>query len=214
MFNNMKIANKIWLNTFVALAAFILVESIYLMDIQSLATIRSKCLKYMKDTAVVSAGSHLGADLYQVIADAVINRNLDNTERDWSEGKIAAANILERMSEIADTAEQKAWVVASKQAYDRLVELFEKEAFPLLKRTTTDWVAVSMIDAKIDRQAEIIKINLSQLAASILKDEKKYNEDLDEAKGVIIQRNLFIGAASLFIILMFSFWVIRSIQSP
>lgn len=74
MFKNMKIAMRMSLNAPLALLAVLLVAGISLSGVRTLAEAQDSGVGRLKDALLATAGAGLGAESYQVIADAVINR--------------------------------------------------------------------------------------------------------------------------------------------
>ncbi len=80
-------------------------------------------------------GPALGAEMYQIIADAEINRDLAVTDKDWAAKKIEAQQDIDGLATMADTDAGKGrygcraarrWLI-SKRA-------FENDMLPLLAR--------------------------------------------------------------------------------
>ncbi|WP_395018737.1 HAMP domain-containing protein [Dongia sp.] len=65
--------------------------------------------------------------MYQIIADAEINRALDQTARDWADKKAEADPDLAKVGATANTEAEKAAMAEAKTAHDQLVATFESE---------------------------------------------------------------------------------------
>jgi methyl-accepting chemotaxis protein len=94
----------------------------------------------------------LGAGLYQVIADAEINRQLDQTAKDWAERKQQAEAKLDEIAKLATAGDQQADLAAAKSAYENAVGLFEQQMLPKLKATDGLTPDIRDLDSQIDEQ--------------------------------------------------------------
>jgi len=70
--------------------------------------------------------------MYQVIADGIINRNLEETEKEWKVIKKEITGDLAKIENKVDTREGKQWISQAKEKNDELVNLFEGKLLPLL----------------------------------------------------------------------------------
>jgi len=61
---------------------------------------------------------HIGVDLYQIIADSIINRDVSKSMQLWVDGKQEAKEKLRKMTALADTPMEHAAVADAKQALD------------------------------------------------------------------------------------------------
>jgi methyl-accepting chemotaxis protein len=95
----------------------------------------------------------LGAEMYQIIADAEINRALDETAKDWADKKTEAEQDLAKVGATANTEAEKAAMAEAKAAYDRLIATFENEMLPKLKATPDLTQEMRDLDGKIDEEA-------------------------------------------------------------
>jgi methyl-accepting chemotaxis protein len=117
-------------------------------------------LRHMQDDgadafrAAISSteGSALGAELYEVIADAEINRQLDQTAKDWADRKSTTEAKLAEIGEAADTDQERSTLATAKDAYGKLVALFEQQMLPKLKATGGLTPEIQDLDGQIDTQ--------------------------------------------------------------
>jgi methyl-accepting chemotaxis protein len=95
----------------------------------------------------------LGAEMYQIIADAEINHALDQTAKDWADKKTESEQDLAHVGATANTDAERAAMADAKAAHDRLIAIFENEMLPKLKATPDLTQEVRDLDGKIDEQA-------------------------------------------------------------
>jgi methyl-accepting chemotaxis protein len=95
----------------------------------------------------------LGAEMYQIIADAEINRALDQTAKDWADKKTEPEQYLATVGATATTDAEKAAMADAKVAHDQLIATFENEMLPKLKETKDLTQEMRDLDGKIDEEA-------------------------------------------------------------
>src|SRR4051794_3937540 len=88
-----------------------------------------------KNAGAVTEAAALGAEMYQIIADAEINRALDVTAKDWADKKAEAEQDLAAVAATADTEAEQTAMAEAKAAHGRLIDIFENEMLPKLKAT-------------------------------------------------------------------------------
>jgi methyl-accepting chemotaxis protein len=122
-------------------------------------------------------GAGMGAQLYEVIADAEINRQLDQTAKDWADSKQLAEAKLDEIAKAADTDEERAEAATAKDAYTKLVALFEQQMLPKLKATDGMTQEIRDLDGQMDEQ-------VSALAGAMHKSSEANTAAADENDNV------------------------------
>ena len=214
MFKNMKVAVLMSLNAALALLAILLIAGVSLSGVRTLAEMQDSGFSRSKDALLATAGAGLGAESDQIIADAVINRNLDETARDWDAIKSKARNLFEQLQAAADTDEKKRLIGEAIQAHGNMATLFEQRMLPLLREAEPDGKAVSALDGEIDTQAAIVNETLSTFAASMSKEAVEADAHFGAVQDDIFAHNAMIVTAALLLLLSASWWITRSITRP
>jgi methyl-accepting chemotaxis protein len=114
--------------------------------------------------------SNIGARLYQVIADAVINQNLDDSAALWAKTKKAALDEIDGMERNLDSAERKALVQGARADIEKLASLFEGKTVPLLHAKPVNLDAVREIDGQMDGVVSGVHDKLDKLAVLLTQD--------------------------------------------
>jgi len=97
--------------------------------------------------------SNLGAQAYRVIADAYINRNLDETKKRWDDIVQQFDASLAFANGVADTPTKKAAVTEATAAYKELRHLYEDVYLDLDKKNAAR-EDVSEVDDAVDKQID------------------------------------------------------------
>lgn len=115
----------------------------------------------------VTAASFIGTQMYQIVADSIINRNLDESAKDWAEGKAQANAQLAEVEQLVDTEEEQALVRVARQAYSDFVDVYEKEMLPILRVGQGDAAAISAVDDRLDAEVAKIAENMGKIKVAL-----------------------------------------------
>ncbi|HVJ42824.1 MAG TPA: HAMP domain-containing methyl-accepting chemotaxis protein [Dongiaceae bacterium] len=156
----------------------------------------------------LSEAAASGAELYRIIADAEINRDLAATAKDWAEKKTQVEARLAQLTDL-DGAQQET-VQAAADGYRGLVDIFEKQMLPQLQQTRDLTDAMRDLDGKCDDMVSKMTDNLEKLRDAHLGIAKQADVDFDSRGqtttlitviisviGVLLNIGIFIGLARL-----------------
>jgi signal transduction histidine kinase len=147
------------------------------------------------DMELATDAQHIGEDLYLIIANAVINRDLPKTERDWAVAKIENRRKLQKVAAAADSPLEQTKVREAGAALDDIVDIFEHEMLPLIKKGAMVPGPLADIDAHIDTKIDAIDLCLQEVARSMSADNSRASSDFH----AVLSRSITVGLAfSLF----------------
>jgi methyl-accepting chemotaxis protein len=134
--------------------------------------------KRFKDAMDVN---HIAArvdELYAIIADAVINRNLEASKSEFLEAKIKGAADITKLREIVDTDTEKIWAEDFAKSYDSYFALFENEMLPLLQGSSVDMKKIGNLDEEIDKVRSVTRSSLENILGSLEKESEQAISDM------------------------------------
>lgn len=210
------IKSKIIVNVIIVLLTVIGIVGISYYNLHILRKLQDEGAKRANDAVVVAEAASNGEKLYSVIADAIINRELDNTAKEWAEIKKEASEDAIACEKLADTPKEKEQASASKKAIETIITIFEGKLLPLLKSDSgfSALEQIKGIDSEIDKQKEIIKLNMAEVAKSLHDEAKKADEEFDaEIKKTIVE-SLVIGLIGILLQAGLATWLMRTIMKP
>ena len=120
---------------------------------------------------------HIGEDLYVVIANAVINRDLPASARAWAHAKVENRAKLDLVAKAADDPAERQQVALAGAALDEIIEIYERKMLPLIQAGAVVPGPLSEIDASIDAKIELIDRSLQTLAHSMSAENAKASRD-------------------------------------
>lgn len=156
----------------------------------------------------LSEAAASGAELYRIIADAEINRDLAATAKDWAEKKTQVEARLARLADL--DASSQSDVKTATDGYHGLVDIFEKQMLPLLQQTKDLTKAMRELDGKCDDQVSQMTDSLEKLRDRNVDVAKQADIDFDtrgqtttlitiiiSVIGVLLNAGIFFGLSRL-----------------
>jgi len=160
-------------------------------------------LRCSGEMELATDAQHIGEDLYMVIANAVINRDMATSERDWAAAKTQNREKLRQVAAASGSPQELAKLKEAGVALDDIVNIFEREMLPLIKKGAQVPGPLSAIDARIDARIGVIVQALQWVARSVSADNsrasKEFHVVLTKSISVGLVISLFGVAASLLI---------------
>ncbi|MBF0393409.1 MAG: HAMP domain-containing protein [Alphaproteobacteria bacterium] len=149
------------------------------MSVSDLNRLQQEGARRADDAIAATEMGGMGARMYQIVADAVINRNLDEAAKDWAEIKAEMEEDMKRVTGMVDTPEEERLnkeVIASYRAF---VDVVEKEMLPQLKSGAQVDAAIKAADGKIDAHLEKMVTGYAKIRDSMVDEAKEADELFD-----------------------------------
>jgi methyl-accepting chemotaxis protein len=150
-----------------------------------------------EDSVQITDASFTGAELYQIIADSVINNNLAESANDWQAGKELASKQWQTIENIVDTDEEKRLIKAAEQAYDAFVTVYESDMLPLLHDKANNGSAITAVDDRLDANVQALADNLNKIKASLDKETQETQAKFASISSKVITVLLILGMSLL-----------------
>lgn len=208
------IRSKIIVNVVILLLTIIGIVGMEYRSLSHLGKLQDEGAARAADALLASNGSRVGLSLYGVIADAVINRNLDETAKVWADTKERNMKHLDDVVKMADTKEEKELAEAAKKAVNEIVTIFETKTLPLLKTTDSITKEIKDLDEATDKQVKIVRETMLNINDSIAKEAKIADEKFDAERKAAIIEALIIGLIGILLQAGLATWLLRTIMKP
>lgn len=210
----MTIKAKLILSAVVSLVVVVTIIIISYLGMSKLATLQNKVLECGNNSEAATEAAFNGLKLYQVIATAELNRNLDQSSKDWAKTKEEVLGDTNAMIKLADTSEEKSLAADVKKATEEVVSLYENNLLPLLKATKGMTPEVLAIDDQLDKHINTINAHMSTFKSMVDREEKAADEAYDSVQKTILGSSLIIGLIGLAVVLGFAVVIILGIMKP
>ena len=157
---------------------------------------------------------YIGKEMYQIIADTVINRDLAQSERDWLVCKQDSLELLRKVDEAVEKPEEKADVREAGLAIIDIIRIYEQEMLPLIRAGATVSGPLALADAELDKRITAIDLALLRVAHALSEKNRQaeweYNRVLEQTHGF----GLLISLAGVLAVIVSIILVTRQIVGP
>ncbi|MEW6520442.1 MAG: methyl-accepting chemotaxis protein [Thermodesulfobacteriota bacterium] len=217
---DLKISTKImggFLLVVVILAAAILYQ---LSALSTLAKLQDQGAGRADDAVAIGQILERLSASYGVMADGVINRNLDATHKDFAAIKAQAAKDMARIRELVDTEEEKAWAAKAEENYTSYLTLFEQETLPLLdsistgSETAEQTAKIRDLDGRVDEKRTAADEYLEKITLSLHEEMKEGDKLFDAVRKHCILVATVLSLAGATIAILIAFLLTRAISKP
>ncbi len=198
----------------VALAFSGILVGISLYEMSRLAGLQDEGFRKTQTQAIAAGAAHIGARYSQVMADAIINRNLDESRKLFSELGKEAAKDLDRLAADADTPEERQSVAAARQSIEKLSVFFENRLLPALNDKNRVAVDIGALDEEVDLQLKGIRGQLMQVAQSMHHEAEKADREFDATRVATVRYTAVVSLLAALALIVFAWFTIRSIMAP
>jgi methyl-accepting chemotaxis protein len=205
-----KISSRLYILLAFAAAAFCILLLVtewgiaQLNDAENLTTLKTA------HSNEVQASANIGSDLYQVIADAIINRDLVASAQDWAAAKADSEKLLARAQEIADTPEEKQKVEKADQAYRELVRTYEASLLPLLQ-ADKELKEIRALDHIMDAQVRAIDADLKPFSKALAAEAEEADKQFDVVRSRISSLSKIAAVVLLALMVAISLYISKGI---
>jgi methyl-accepting chemotaxis protein len=210
----MSVKSRLMAFASLALASLALMIVVVLLMISRLGTLQDTGFARSQSAVRAQQAGWLGAQFYQIFADAIINRHLDESRNDFVRLRAQANSDLDRLGQEADTPEEKQAVASARQSVDRLAEIFEKKLLPALDDRNRVEQGIGQIDELADREVREIRVHLDKVANSMSAEAVAADREFDAASSSTLRRIGIIAVVAALVLLGVALLIIRSIVQP
>lgn len=208
------IKSKVIVNIIILLLAIIGIIGMEALSISNLGKMQDEGAKRSRESVDAMEASMGGLKLYQVIADAVINRELNKTAKDWTDIKAEALSDADKIIKTVDTPEEKKNAEEVKIAVQEIANIFENKMLPALKLTEGITAEIKDLDGEIDAQVSKIKSGMDIVVDSLDKKMTSTDQKFDAERKAAVIEALIIGLIGILLQLCLAVWLLRSILKP
>ncbi len=195
----------------IAMAAFIAGSWASLTHLRAL---QDQGMTQVRSAALAQQLSGEGAALYQVIADAEINHQLDQTATDWAKAKVDASALFPQLRAQLTDAGQVARLDKAQAAYADYVGAFDNQMLPALKATSDLTPEIRHMDDGLDEKRGAMTAPLIELANAATAAATQSDKDFDRLSGQILAIGTLIGVLALVAGTVINFVAVRHISAP
>ncbi|MFC1493220.1 methyl-accepting chemotaxis protein, partial [candidate division KSB1 bacterium] len=185
-------------------------------QLQELRVLQDEGAGRAEDAMVITECAGMGYQLYQVVADAQINRELDVTKGLWEEIKTEAEMDLENVEGRVDTPEEKALIAEAKGVFEEIVALFEEEMWPRLEKTgdLQTEVEIRELDGQIDEKVGEFVEPMTKISESLNAEMVEADAEFDGIAQSVVTVSVTLGIIGALAAIIIAFFITRAIVNP
>ncbi len=211
--SDLKVATKLYLG-FVAVVVIFSLSTAYLINnLMTLGKLQDEGSSRAKDALHIGENERNLQEVYGMIADAIINRDLQKFKGELAEDKKTILQDIDEIRKIADTADEKEWAGKIAEGYTRYLALIETELLPLLEKNA-GLDEIAKLDAKIDAIRTEIDKYLIDFSKSIRHESDAADKLFDEVRAASVRISVILAILGIAIALLMAFFITRSITGP
>lgn len=185
--------------------------------LQTLHDLQEEVRKRADDGVYIAEHSAMGQKAYQVIADAVINRDKDKADEEWEDVFRENKDALRKLAKIIDTDEEELLHQQACNDFSSLEKLFTEKMYPLLFETSDtvgNWNEIQKLDSKADKTVDHIEESLHKILESLENEIVEADDEFGYQSS--LSRNIIyvILVVILIILIIFIYILINLIAVP
>ena len=208
------IKSKIIVNVVIILLTIIGIVGMNYLSLKEMAQMQDVGARRSQDTVDAKEASMGGLALYQIIADAEVNREFDVTAKDWAEKKTEVLKNVDVVIKAADTPEEKKMAEEVKIYIQEIANLFEGKMLPALKENDGMTAEIRELDSKIDIQVNKVETGMDKVVASLQKEMKASDVEFKDDVKSAITKGLVIGLIGILMQAGLAGWLLQTILKP
>ncbi len=210
---NLKISQKLILSFAIVILLFGSSIAYQLTQQRRLAILQDQGHARAEGLRLSGEAASMGYKLYQVIADAVINRNLTESDKLWSEIKENAKLDFDELRDILDTKEEEELFNEANEHVKMLMSIYEMEMLPLLKAgASID--KIRDIDSKLDEQIVLMQEPLEKINASLQAENEEADVLFDSLTQNVLIISMVVSVLAVLTAIFFIFALLNLIAKP
>lgn len=210
----MSVKQRLYLLSCTAVVALCILIAVSYIALSNLSQLQDKGHARTEDQMAAQEAASLGIQFYQVIADAIINRNLDASRKDMAELIEEARSDLKNLEQKADAPDEKQAIETTRKDVEALFAVFEKQLLPLLNDQNRVADEIKELDDKIDSAVSDIQKQMQIVAKGMSDDAKEADESFDATAASTLQTSIIIGVLTACGLFAFAVYIVRSILVP
>ncbi|MEK6794921.1 MAG: methyl-accepting chemotaxis protein [Spirochaetota bacterium] len=197
-------------------AAVVIITLVYggynLIQLRSLQGMQDEGAQRASDALIAQEAAAMGAELYRVIADTIINKDFKESEKLWNVVKTEALGDITKIGEIVDTDAERNWQKESDRKLTEIITLYEKKILQAV--IDGDMRLVRSLDDEMDTLIDEYQTPLEKIAESLGNEQKEADKVFDGSIMNIIIITIVVLLLGAVIAALIATFITRGITIP
>ncbi len=215
IYRNLKIVAKLVSSFFLVVVILGAIAGYQIKQMQRLGDIQDQGAIRAKDAEEIMAIVNRVGNIYPIVADAVINRNLEESSRNFEDAKVQAVKDIAAVRGMVDTEKEKELAEIFSKDYSSYLDLIEKQMLPLLKKgDKATWQEIRNLDGQIDTFRNQAIAPLQEIADSLGAEALEADQEFDTIRQRTIANATKLMVAGVLIALALAWSISWMITKP
>ncbi len=193
----MKIAGKLLIGFGSIVLLMILLVTISYINMMTLKKLQDDGAKRSGEAIQVVQMESAPLRAYQIVANVIINRNLDESLKEWTTEKAVILEELNKLDSFVDTDKEKAWMAESDQAFADFIADFEGKLWPALQGSTEMTKKITDIDASFDLIVVRFEKPIGEIAQSLMSENTASDVVFDQVSQQSVITSIILALIAL-----------------
>jgi len=203
---NLTIAKKLYYGFGLVALIILGLVTFNLSNLSTLSELQDMGAQRAREAVIVQETTGMATRAYSVIADAIINRELDKNAREWDQVFTEMQEDIAMVEKIVDTPEEIEWI---KQA-EEIVKEYDMDYHNMVRLVQADDISgIKEADAEIDEMTVEFEALLVKIAASVEAEMHEADEEFDAAGARAVTISEILGFVALVLAVFFAIAITR-----
>ena len=211
---NLTIGKKLALGFGLCVLIIVILVAYNLTQLGKLRVLQDEGAGRADDAVRLQEVASLGLEMYTIIADAIINRDLRETRRSWEEVVVELVEDMKAAYDMSDTDVERRLTTDAEKASKEIVRLFEKELMPLLEMSTGVTEEIRELDAMIDHQVDVMEEKLGEASKSLHAEMVEADAQFDSVAASISTVSTILAILGVIGAIIVGLLITRAITGP
>jgi len=151
---------------------------------------------------------------YQIVADAIINRDLATSQRDWEAEKTEILAQLISLDTLVETEREVALMEQVDDAFEKIVALVETRLMPALQQSAEVTLQIRELDGEIDNLIDLFITPLTAITQSLEEEQHAADAQFDEYSNQAVLVSIIVAIFALVVAMVVASLLALSITKP
>ncbi len=210
----MKIGGKLALGFGIVIALMAIIFGVTYFSLQRLKTLQDEGAMRAEDAMHAAQAENAPYRLYQIVADAIINRDLTASQKHWDEALAEEKDLLNSLSQRMDTEAERVDINEALSIVAELEAEFKDILMPLLQATASVDDRVRRADADFDALIDRFEVPIQRVEEALAGEQRESDELFDSVSTSTVLLCSVLTLIALLIALGVAILLTRSISKP
>jgi methyl-accepting chemotaxis protein len=211
---HLTISARLTLGFLLAVAGLIGLAAYANIKLETLDALQQKGAARANEALKAVDMSHRGAQLYRIVADLEINRDIEAFEKSWREATGVVAKELDLFAARMDTPSEKEMLQKGRVAYHAITATVENEMLPLARASQEITPEIRDLDGVLDKKIDDMNKVFATIRDSLVAEMAEADKEFDESSASIRRIALILSGVLSALLILGGLMLTRAIVNP